>query len=246
MTTSETPIEPEAPSAMEPPETPEASEVDVADDGEGERADAPVARGAAAEASPRSKVRLISAVMVAVLVVLGWLFVAAMNRFHVTVPVVVMSLGWTAVILSAYLLIRLGVATALDEPDQEAWWRPVGKRDELEREKRSLLKAIKEIEFDREMGKMTDADAAEILRVYRAHAIEVIKALDHVETGGPRSVRDEIDRELRARMAVSTPRAGKRGKKSKTADKAGAAKDPAKPEKADQADKPDAAKESAP
>lgn len=232
MTTSETPIEPEAPSTMEPPASaaspPDADTDDDRDDrlgdGEGERADAPVARAAApvaravAPPRPRSLVRLIAAIAVTVIIAMGWLFVLAMHRFHVTVPVIVMSLGWAAVILSAYLLIRIGMAAAHDEDDHDAWWRPLGKRDELEREKRSLLKAIKEIEFDREMGKMTDADAAEIVRVYRAHAIEVIKALDHLETGGPKDVRDEIERELRARQAVAS-KPTKRKKEAKEVDK---------------------------
>ena len=221
MTTSETPIEPEAPSTMEPPASVDppdtADDEDHLGDGEGERADAPVVRGQAAPVArsqaapvlrqPRTSrwwVRVIAHSFVAFLMVVGWVYIAWMHRFHVTVSTVVMSLGWGAVIMTAYLLVRIGLAAAIDDPDQEAWWRPVGKRDELEREKRSLLKAIKELEFDREMGKMTDVDAAEIVRVYRAHAIEVIKALDHLESGGPKDVRDEIERELRARQAVAS------------------------------------------
>jgi hypothetical protein len=136
-------------------------------------------------------------------ILLGAVFIAWSHRFHVTVPVVIMTLGWIAVVSTVYTLIRIGTTVSERDPDEVAWWKPTGKREELEREKRSLLKAIKEIEFDREMGKMSDADAAEILRVYRGHAIEVIKALDHVDSGGPRSVREEIEREVKARLAVT-------------------------------------------
>jgi hypothetical protein len=252
MTTSETPIEPEAPSTMEPPaQSPDeaAADEDRLGDGEGERGDAPVARGdapvARSHAAPVARpprtwrwwARVVAHAFVAFQLVLGWVYIAWMHRFHVTVSTVVMSLGWAAVVLTAYLLVRIGLAAAFDDPDQEAWWRPVGKRDELEREKRSLLKAIKELEFDREMGKMTDADAAEIVRVYRAHAIEVIKALDHLESGGPKDIRDEIERELRARQAV----AGKPAKRKKDAPLEGV-----KTRSAGVAGKAKAAKESAP
>lgn len=148
--------------------------------------------------------------IVAGVVLLGAVFIAWSHRFHVTVPVVIMTLGWIAVVSTVYTLIRIGTTASERDPDEVAWWKPTGKREELEREKRSLLKAIKEIEFDREMGKMSDADAAEILRVYRGHAIEVIKALDHVDSGGPRSVREEIEREVKARLAVTATKPTKK------------------------------------
>ncbi len=66
--------------------------------------------------------------------------------------------------------------------------------------KKSLLKAIKEIEFDREMRKMSDKDADELTRHYRMRAIEVIKRLE--TQGDASSVDAEIDREVRARLKV--------------------------------------------
>jgi hypothetical protein len=138
----------------------------------------------------------------AVVIATGWVFIAWSHRFHVTVPVAVLSLGWLAVVAAVYTLFRTGVSASDDDVDTVAWWRPTGKRDELEREKRSLLKAIKEIEFDREMGKISEPDALELIRSYRIHAIEVIKAIDEIDAGGRGSVRDEIEREVRARLAV--------------------------------------------
>lgn len=163
-----------------------------------------------------------AAAIVAGVILVGAVFIAWSHRFHVTVPVVIMTLGWIAVVSTVYTLIRIGTTASERDPDEVAWWKPTGKREELEREKRSLLKAIKEIEFDREMGKMSDADAAEILRVYRGHAIEVIKALDHVDSGGPRSVREEIEREVKARLAVTATKPAKK-KAGKTAEAAEAA-----------------------
>jgi hypothetical protein len=114
----------------------------------------------------------------------------------------VLSLGWLAVVAAVYTLFRTGTSASEDDTDTVIWWRPTGKRDELDREKKSLLKAIKEIEFDREMGKISEADARDLIRSYRMHAIEVIKAIDELDAGGRGSVRDEIEREVRARLAV--------------------------------------------
>jgi hypothetical protein len=186
--------------------------------------------------------RLRAAAIVAGVILVGAVFIAWSHRFHVTVPVVVMTLGWIAVVSAVYTLIRIGTTASDHEADDAAWWKPTGKREELEREKRSLLKAIKEIEFDREMGKMSETDAAEILRVYRGHAIEVIKALDHVDSGGPRSVREEIEREVKARLAVSASKPAKGPAKNKA--KAAEA-EPVAPPPADAAGNDDAAKESA-
>jgi hypothetical protein len=159
--------------------------------------------------------RLQAAAIVAGVILVGAVFIAWSHRFHVTVPVIVMTLGWIAVVSAVYTLIRIGTTASEREADDASWWKPTGKREELEREKRSLLKAIKEIEFDREMGKMSETDAAEILRIYRGHAIEVIKALDYVDSGGPRSVREEIEREVKARLAVSASKPAKGPAKNK-------------------------------
>jgi hypothetical protein len=256
MTSSETPIEPmpEKPELIDPPAADAAEAAapddDRAGDGEGQRGDEAVSRSVpdarlVAGGRPRPRRSPVPALIALAIVAVGCLFILGSHRFHVTVPVVVLSLGWLAVVSSVYFLFRVGSAASDDDAEETLWWRPVGRRDELEREKRSLLKAIKEIEFDREMGKMTEGDAAEIVRVYRAHAIEVIKALDHLESGGPRSIRDEIERELRARMAVGSAR----GAKAKRKDKPAANDKPKTDAKADaQAVKSDgkkAAKESA-
>jgi hypothetical protein len=149
-------------------------------------------------------------------ILIGWAFIGWHERFRITPPSVFLCIGWLAVVEAVLYLWRAGFA-ATGEADEDAlWWRPIGERDELEREKKSLLKAIKEIEFDREMGKTSDADAGEIVRMYRTRAIEVIKALDALEPAeaGGGGVKDEIERELRARIAVAA--AGKKRKAKKS------------------------------
>jgi hypothetical protein len=97
------------------------------------------------------------------------------------------------------------MAAAEDSGDVlDDFWKPVGRHEELLLEKRSLLKAIKEIEFDREMGKMSESDAAELTRFYRQRAIEIIKALESEgEAGETLSVQEQIEREIKARMVVA-------------------------------------------
>jgi hypothetical protein len=137
-------------------------------------------------------------------VVIGWAFIAWQNRFYVTPPLVFVCLGWLAVVAAVYFLWRTGASAAtasVDEGDA-AWGQVLGARGELMLEKKTLLKAIKEVEFDFQMGKLSERDSQEMIRVYRARAIEVIKALDQPAGGAAGSVRDQIEREVRARLEV--------------------------------------------
>lgn len=163
----------------------------------------------------------------------GWLFILWQNNFHLTVPVVVIGLGFLAVVATVANLWRVGAAAVAPEDNSaDAWGRPIGARVELEKEKKTLLKAIKEAEFDHEMGKLSKADADDLIRTYRARAIEVIKEIDRLDAGQAGSTREQIEREVQARIALD----GKASKKDKK--KAADAKT-----KADGATaKPDAAK----
>jgi hypothetical protein len=68
------------------------------------------------------------------------------------------------------------------------------RRTELEREKKLLLKAIKEVEFDRDMGKIDDADAGTAIATYRRRALEVL-----TELGTTSDYRTTIEKELARR-----------------------------------------------
>jgi NADH pyrophosphatase NudC (nudix superfamily) len=56
----------------------------------------------------------------------------------------------------------------------------------LERQKREALSAIKEAEFDRAMGKLSDADFAQITQRYRDQALAAMAALEAGSTRGDR------------------------------------------------------------
>jgi hypothetical protein len=161
------------------------------------------------------------------LLLAGWVVILMVNRWHVTAPVVFLGIGWFALILCgrAFFWAAQAASTEGNERESAGFELSSGREVELEREKRALLKAIKEVEFDREMGKMSEADALEITRVYRGRAIEVLKELEEVAEGNhvseAVSIDKEIEREVRARLAVAGVAARK--KPGKASDEGAAA-----------------------
>jgi hypothetical protein len=167
----------------------------------------------------------------------GWVFIAWQNHFHITAPVVFVCLAFLAVVATVYNLWRTGAAAVStgDDGDDSTWAKPAGRLGELEREKRTLLKAIKEAEFDHQMGKLSQHDADEMIRVYRARAIEVIKDIDHLGLGAAGTPREQIMREVRARLELdakaskkvdpkrAAAETGAKGKKAKDKGAAGKA-----------------------
>src|SRR3954466_6365749 len=85
-----------------------------------------------------------------------------------------LAMGWVV-----WLAFRAAHALVKDAPVAEAGGVVTGKRrKELEREKQMLLKALKELDFDHQMGKVSDKDFADIGATYRARAIRVMRQLD--------------------------------------------------------------------
>jgi hypothetical protein len=76
-------------------------------------------------------------------------------------------------------------------------------RAALEREKTLALRAIKELEFDRAMGKVSEADWQEMTGRLRTRALRVMRQLD----SGSAAYREVIERELAARQATVGKRA---------------------------------------
>jgi hypothetical protein len=120
---------------------------------------------------------------------------------HPTPGAVFLTLGWMALLATGYFLVR---AASFDLGVGLDGAAAVGRTDELEREKRVLLKAIKECEFDRDTGKLDDGEAAAAIRRYRARAVAILRALD--ERPAP-SVEADIEAELARRLAQAGPRA---------------------------------------
>jgi hypothetical protein len=75
-------------------------------------------------------------------------------------------------------------------------------RAAIEREKTLTLRAIKELEFDRAMGKLSEADFHEMSGRLRARAAGLIRQLDAAS-----GYREQIERDLAKRLAQA-PKAG--------------------------------------
>src|SRR3954470_2381536 len=73
-------------------------------------------------------------------------------------------------------------------------------RSDLEREKALTLRSIKELEFDRAMGKVSAPDFDEMTGRLRARAIGIMKQLDEGASG----YRSLIEKELARRLASQT------------------------------------------
>jgi hypothetical protein len=69
-------------------------------------------------------------------------------------------------------------------------------RADLEREKALTLRSIKELEFDRAMGKLSDQDFDQMAARLRARALGIMKQLD----AGASAYRERIEQELAARL----------------------------------------------
>jgi predicted transcriptional regulator len=94
----------------------------------------------------------------------------------------------------ATALARPPVEAVLDELDVAAY---AGLR-ELREERRRLLRAINELQFDYEMGKLSEEDYRKVRQGYELQAVEVIRALD-----AEAELHPDLVAELRRRGLVS-------------------------------------------
>lgn len=160
-------------------------------------------------------------------VLIGWLFILGQNKFHLTAPVLFAGLGFLAVTTTVLNLWRTGAAAAAPDIEGGDWERPLGAAAHLEKEKRTLLKAIKEAEFDLAMGKLSQADCDGLIRDYRSRAIAVIKELDRLEqtaNPGELSTQEQIAREVKARLALDEQNKPSNRAKNAAAKRAGKGK----------------------
>src|ERR1700710_524906 len=157
--------------AKRPAQRPEAVspiEHDEDDAVEGEApADLPEAKVFVDEAA--DPLRMVKLGGFAVVLIAGWAFVIFVNKRHITAPVVFVCLAYFAILMTVVNLWRTGAAAANSHTVND-WQRPIGARAQLLKEKKTLLKAIKEAEFDFAMGKLSKADSDALIRDYRSRA----------------------------------------------------------------------------
>jgi hypothetical protein len=110
-------------------------------------------------------------------------------------------------ILISITIISAGLAAAalyrtlapLASDDVSLFSEPLSERGRaaIEREKRLVLRSIKELEFDRAMGKVSPKDFEEMSGRLRSRAIALMKQLDEGSTG----YRDLIEKDLQIRLS---------------------------------------------
>ena len=144
-----------------------------------------------------------------------WHFFVLLSLIAATVAVVMarqstpqnlilISLAIGAVGIASYAFYRMVVPFALADASHAA--EPIGQRlrADLDREKSLVLRSIKELEFDRAMGKVSPTDFDEMSGRLRSRAIRIIKQL---EGGGYREI---IERDLAARLKTQQQPAASR------------------------------------
>ncbi len=141
----------------------------------------------------------------------GVVAIVWISRFSLGGPSVwFLSIGWIAMVLTAMGMWQASDATVLDSSQASTINDTVGKvrvdpsaKRYLQREKRTLLKAMKEIEFDRQMQKMGPQEAEALLQTLRKRAIVVMQALDISSKRSDVTPEEIVDAEVRARLAIA-------------------------------------------
>jgi len=127
---------------------------------------------------------------VGVLAFAGFLLVIGARLEPATIAMVITGAALALLLLSMYRMVaRLAMPSTEALLDQEDVL--VGASDrELREEKRRVLRAINELQFDHEMGKLSDEDYKAVRDLYELRAIEVMRALDADPELHPRVAED--------------------------------------------------------
>jgi hypothetical protein len=122
----------------------------------------------------------------------------AIERMRLGPPLVLLALGGMTLAFTAGALWRMiDPLTRAEVAGAGGGAQSRGALRELEREKQLVLKAIKEIELDYQMRKISERDYREMVERYRNRAMRLISELD---AGG--DYRGLIEKELRLRLEL--------------------------------------------
>ena len=127
------------------------------------------------------------------------IYAVAIERMRFGPPLVMLGLGGMTLAFTAGALWRMIDPLARLEPPGTGVAAAHGRGfvREIEREKQLVLKAIKEIEFDYQMRKISERDYREMVERYRNRAMRLISEL---EAGG--DFRSLIEKELKLRLEL--------------------------------------------
>jgi hypothetical protein len=124
-----------------------------------------------------------------------------LTRQNTPENLILISLTIGAAGVAAAALYRTLAPLAAADHDVTTQTLTDGLRADLEREKALVLRSIKELEFDRAMGKLSEPDFADMAGRLRSRAIGLMKQLDEGA-----SYRSLIERDLQARIAEAQAR----------------------------------------
>jgi hypothetical protein len=137
---------------------------------------------------------------IGVLAIAGFTLACLLSyNFRPTAGTVFLTIGWASILGTGYLLVRAVQAFDLRVGVELAGDLTANRRAELEREKKLLIKAIKEAEFDRDSGKLDGGEAAVAIGRYRARAVEILRLL---EVGAGGQYEALIEKEVARRLAA--------------------------------------------
>jgi hypothetical protein len=134
--------------------------------------------------------------------------VTFISRGQGPTAIILLSVLMAAAALVGYAALR--AVRPLVSPEQDRTVM-VGQRTRvaLEREKMMALRSIKELEFDRAMGRLSDEDWREMSGRLRARAARLIRQLD-----AGSGYRAQIERDLAQRLGETTENARLKGSRS--------------------------------
>ena len=127
---------------------------------------------------------------------LAWLLAAIAAGFVWGVQVVLLVLAAGAITLVITMMWSSVQALTGGSPLGFEEALGMGAPSKVEEEKRSVLRALKDLEYERGVGKISPEDYAELLAKYRAEAKRLIQSVD--EALGP--AREEVERALEQRL----------------------------------------------
>jgi hypothetical protein len=116
------------------------------------------------------------------------------------------------------LLLALGFATVaflfVSWPYLRQQPAPVPRRDhrlaELRRQRDAIYEALRELEFDQRLGKLSAHDYAELAERYKRQAVTLLKQLDDETRAALLAIDQEIEEEVAQRRALAAQRTASR------------------------------------
>jgi hypothetical protein len=136
--------------------------------------------------------------------------VTFMLRGQGVLPVILLSAAMGASVLAGLAALRT-IRPLVTEQEERAATMALRTRAALEREKLLALRAIKELEFDRAMGKLSEPDFQEMAGRLRARATRLIRQLDAGD-----GYRSRIENDLEARLRSPQDEEGARERSARS------------------------------